>query len=154
MGHKPPNFSTVGRDWPVPRGPPNQLRSFSFSDARRSRLSGAPAPAGRTKGLARRAIRRISTSSGVGGGVKSLYSSRACDFGMCCSASADDHDSLLASERPADRDLVAGVNLTMRLGGLPVDVDLTALAGLLRFRSRLEQARDVEPQIQPHRVIV
>jgi hypothetical protein len=36
---------------------------------------------------------------------------------------------------------------TVWLGGLAVDVDLAALAGLLRLRASSEQTRDVEPDI-------
>ena len=47
---------------------------------------------------------------------------------------------------------VSGV--TVRFAGLTVDVDLSAFAGFLCLRSRIEQARDVEPLVQSHRFIV
>src|SRR5262245_10943180 len=40
----------------------------------------------------------------------------------------------------------------MRLRRLPVDVDSACLAFLLRFRPRLEQTRDIEPDIEPHAI--
>ena len=49
---------------------------------------------------------------------------------------------------PRDLDFVAGLDLAMRLGGLAVDVDLAALAGLLRLGARLEQAGHVEPDVE------
>src|SRR5262249_5490516 len=41
----------------------------------------------------------------------------------------------------------------VRLRRLTVDLDLPAAACLLRLRSRPEEARDVEPDVEPHRVI-
>jgi hypothetical protein len=59
-----------------------------------------------------------------------------------------DDDALFASVRPADHELVAHAQQPVRLGGLAVDVDLAALARLLRLGSRAEQARDIEPDVQ------
>ena len=53
---------------------------------------------------------------------------------------------------PGDLDHVTGANLAMGLGGLPVDVHLAALAGLLGFRTRLEEARDVEPRVESNAI--
>jgi hypothetical protein len=61
-----------------------------------------------------------------------------------------DHDSLPPPERASDADDVAHMDLAMGPGGATVDLDLPALAGALRFRSRLEQAGDVEPDIEPY----
>ena len=66
---------------------PHQPRSFSRLNSRRSLRSGAPADAGRVNGAAIRAIRRSSSSSGVGFGVRSSYRCRASAFGTCCSVS-------------------------------------------------------------------
>jgi hypothetical protein len=59
--------------------------------------------------------------------------------------------ALLPSERPVDDDLVANLEIAVRLGWLPVDVDLSVPAGLLGFGAGLEQAGDIEPQIEAHR---
>src|SRR4051812_8696919 len=61
-----------------------------------------------------------------------------------------DSDALLAAERTADDEFVARAEQPVRLCRLPVDVDFPRLAGFLRFRPRLEQARDIEPHIEPH----
>src|SRR6185503_7292349 len=53
-----------------------------------------------------------------------------------------------ASHGPADLDLVADPNVSMRLRRLPVDVDPAGLQFLLRFRSGLEQTGDVEPDVE------
>ena len=58
-------------------------------------------------------------------------------------------DPLLAAERPADFQFVAGSDQPVWLRGLSVDVNLAAFAGLLLFRTRPEQTRDIEPDIQP-----
>lgn len=59
-------------------------------------------------------------------------------------------DALAASEWPGDFELVARPNLAMGFRGLTVDIDLAALARFLRFRSRFEQAGDVEPDVEAH----
>jgi hypothetical protein len=46
--------------------------------------------------------------------------------------------------------LVAGAEQAVRLCRLTVDVDLSALAGVLRFGPRPEQARDVQPDVEAH----
>src|SRR5437763_14750856 len=63
---------------------------------------------------------------------------------------AADDDALLAAERTPDCDLIAFAQRAMRFGGLSVHRDLAALAGLLRFRSRSEETRDIEPDVQPN----
>ncbi len=63
-----------------------------------------------------------------------------------------DDDVLVAAEGPADAKPVAFADGTVGFGGLAVDVDLSALAGALGFRSRLEQARDVQPDVQTNRL--
>ena len=49
-----------------------------------------------------------------------------------------DDDALLAAERPADQQFVAGAQQAIWFRRLTVDVDLAALAGVLRFRTRPE----------------
>jgi hypothetical protein len=63
---------------------------------------------------------------------------------------ASHDDALLAAEWPADLQLVAGAEQAVRLRRLTVDVDLSALAGVLRFGTRPEQARDVQPDVEAH----
>ena len=59
------------------------------------------------------------------------------------------HDDLLpTAESPGDRDAVPQADFPVRFGPLAVDVNLAALAALLRFGSRLEQTRDVEPDVE------
>src|SRR4029079_11376932 len=63
------------------------------------------------------------------------------------------HHLLRPPARPGDGQAVAGADLAVRLGrALAVDLDLAALAGPLGLRARLEQAGDVEPDVQagPH----
>jgi drug/metabolite transporter (DMT)-like permease len=55
---------------------------------------------------------------------------------------------LLSTERAANFDRVTDVNETVRLGPLAVDVDLAPFARRLRLRTRLEEARDVEPHVK------
>jgi hypothetical protein len=59
-------------------------------------------------------------------------------------------DALPAAERSTDLQFVAWSNLSMGFSGLAVDVNFAALAGFLRFRSRFEEAGDVEPEIEAH----
>ena len=59
---------------------------------------------------------------------------------------------LLSAERAAQPKLVADAELPMRLAALAVDLDLSALARLLRLRARAIQARDVEPDIEANAV--
>jgi len=63
-----------------------------------------------------------------------------------------DDDVLVAAEGPLDAKAVAFADGAVGFGGLVVDVDLSALAGALGFRSRLEEARDVEPDVETNRV--
>lgn len=63
-----------------------------------------------------------------------------------------DDDVLVTAEGPADAKAIAFAYGAVGFGGLAVDVDLSAFAGALGFRSRLEQARDVEPDVQTNRV--
>jgi hypothetical protein len=68
-----------------------------------------------------------------------------------------DDDPLAAAERPLYRERVAEMDLAMRLRRLIVDVDSTALARLLGFGARAEQAGDVEPDVEAdciHQLIV
>lgn len=60
-----------------------------------------------------------------------------------------DDKRLLAAEGAADRELIAGLEHAVRLRGLPVDGDLAVLHGLLGFGPRPEQARDIEPHVEP-----
>ena len=64
----------------------------------------------------------------------------------------DDH-LLPPSAGARDGQPVAGPQLTVRLGrALAVDLDLSAVAGPLRFRAGLEEAGDIEPDVEtrPH----
>jgi hypothetical protein len=60
----------------------------------------------------------------------------------------DNFDVLCAAEGTADFNRVAGMNAAVRTRGLPVDRDSARPARLLRLRSRPEQARDVEPDVE------
>ena len=63
-----------------------------------------------------------------------------------------DDDVLVTAEGPADAKAIAFAYGAVGFGGLAVDVDLAAFAGALGFRSRFEQARDVQPDVQSNRV--
>jgi type IV pilus assembly protein PilA len=67
-----------------------------------------------------------------------------------------DQDLLPATWRAGDLDDVACLDLPMGLGGLAVESDLAALAGLLSFRARSEETGDVEPDVetQPIRILL
>jgi len=61
------------------------------------------------------------------------------------------HDQpLTTAERAADLDFVRDAYQAMRLRVLAIHADLSALAHFLRFGPRLEEARDVQPYIEPH----
>ena len=62
-----------------------------------------------------------------------------------------DDDVLVAAEAAADADAIALADDAVRLGVLAVDVDLAALARALGFRPRLEQAGDVQPDVEANR---
>ena len=65
----------------------------------------------------------------------------------------DAHDHVLeAAGAAADADAIALTNLAIRLGMVVVDVHLAAFAGALRLGPRLEQARDVEPDVEAEAV--
>jgi hypothetical protein len=55
---------------------------------------------------------------------------------------------LFPSVGAADFQLVTDAHQPVRFCALTVDVDLSAFARLLRFRTRSEQAGDVEPDIE------
>lgn len=57
-------------------------------------------------------------------------------------------ERLFPAERAANDDGVAGFDVPVRLGRHTIDVDLAAAARFLRFRSSLEEARDVKPDIK------
>ena len=59
-----------------------------------------------------------------------------------------DDDVLVAAEGAADADAIAFANDAVRLGVLAVDLDLPALARTLGLRARLEQAGDVQPDVE------
>src|SRR3989338_4970772 len=59
-----------------------------------------------------------------------------------------DNHVLVTAVRTGDPNAIAVVNRAVRLGGLAVDRDLSAFAGALGFRARLEETRDVEPDVQ------
>jgi hypothetical protein len=60
-------------------------------------------------------------------------------------------DALFAAKWACDLKLVAHMNRSMRLGRLPVHLHLAALARPLRVRPGLEQAGDVEPDVDADR---
>ena len=59
------------------------------------------------------------------------------------------HPQLLrAAHRPRDPDVVSRAQQAILFRGLSVDGDFAALARALRFRARLEEARDIEPHVE------
>jgi len=66
---------------------------------------------------------------------------------MLVQHNADDH-VLVTSEGPADAKAIAFPNDAMRLGVLAVDFDLAAFAGALGFRAGLEEAGDIQPDVE------
>src|SRR5882762_3304160 len=60
---------------------------------------------------------------------------------------------LFAPERPADRELVSHPHPPIRFHRLAVGRHFAASAGFLRFRPRLEQARDVEPDVETYAIL-
>src|SRR5207237_8231760 len=63
-----------------------------------------------------------------------------------------DDDVLVAAKGTADSDAVAFANEAVGLRVLAVDLDLPALTGALGFRTRLEEACDVQPNVETDRV--
>ena len=61
---------------------------------------------------------------------------------------ATDQNPLFPATGPGDDELVTDANVTMRLGDDAVDDDPTDLAFTLGFRARLEEAGDIEPDIE------
>src|SRR4029450_6194954 len=59
------------------------------------------------------------------------------------------HDDLLPAHPPADHDLIPGPDLAVRLGGLAVHVDPAGFTGFLGLRARAEEARDIQPDVEP-----
>ncbi len=51
-------------------------------------------------------------------------------------------------EGTTDADTVALADIAVRFGAFAVDVNLAALTRALGFRTRLEQAADVEPDVE------
>lgn len=64
-----------------------------------------------------------------------------------------DDDVLEPAGPAADADAVSLAQVAVRLGVAAVDVDLPALTGTLGFRPRLEEAGDIEPDVQPDVVV-
>ncbi len=64
-----------------------------------------------------------------------------------------DDDALAAPERPGDFDRIARLHFAMRFGRLAVEVHLAALDGALGLGPRLEEARDVEPDVEAEGVV-
>lgn len=65
------------------------------------------------------------------------------------------HDDLLVPpEAVRDVDHVASVDLPIRLRGPAANIDFATFTSALRLGTRAEEARDVEPQIEPHGAIV
>ena len=127
---------------------PSAPVSFIFLERRAGRACRARA-GGVTAARYIRSALRSSISSGVGFGVRSSYSSRAIAFATCRSARPRGRRAA-ACARTAGRSRFHRRRATVRcgLGGLPVHVDLPALAGLLRFGPRPEQAGDIEPDVE------
>src|SRR5688572_4118092 len=60
-----------------------------------------------------------------------------------------DDDVLMAAEAAADANAIAFADEAVRLGVFVVDDDLAAFARALGLRAGLEQAGDVEPDVNP-----
>ena len=60
------------------------------------------------------------------------------------------HHVLVGPEAAVDPQPIALTDGAMRLGTVAVHLDMTALALAFGFRSRLEEARDVEPGVESH----
>ena len=95
-----------------------------------------------------RSIRRISFSSSDNGGRGVLIEESRLGFRHVPVGEADDGHCLLSPERAAQPQLVADAQLAMRFAALAVDLDLSAMARLLRLGARPIQARHVEPDIE------
>jgi hypothetical protein len=76
---------------------------------------------------------RRSRLSGALGGVTAARYIRSCRRASICSGVAETDDPV-------------------RFRALPVDLDLSGATRLLRLRSRFEQARHVQPDIEPDSV--
>jgi hypothetical protein len=63
------------------------------------------------------------------------------------------YQPLPATERAMNDDLIARLDDAMGLRGLAADVNLAVPAGLLRLRSGLEEAGDIEPEIEAHTLV-
>ena len=63
-----------------------------------------------------------------------------------------DDDVLKTAEATADADAITFADEPVRLGVIAVDVDFAAFAGALGLRPGLEQAGDVEPDVQTNGV--
>ena len=59
-----------------------------------------------------------------------------------------DDDVLVTTERTGDADAVALADRAMGLGVFAVDLYFAALTRTLGLRARLEQTRDVEPDVE------
>ena len=115
--------------------------------SRRARLSGRPAF---RRGASSRSSRRASSNLGRRrrGHVLVERARRGLRNRAVGQAPHDElapHARIVARRQP---DAVARPDLPMRLGPRPVDVDLPALAGLLRLAARREDAGDVEPHVE------
>jgi len=71
---------------------------------------------------------------------------------MIVNDDADD-DVLMAAVRTANANAIAFADGAIRFGGLAVDVDLSALARTLGFRSRLEETRDIQPDVETNSLV-
>ena len=69
---------------------------------------------------------------------------------MCAIGEAEHFQSLLLSQRPADLELVANPQASIRFRRLAIGRHLSGAAGFLSFRARAEQTRDIEPHIEPY----
>ena len=70
---------------------------------------------------------------------------------MCCSDTPLHDDALLAAEGATDQQRRRrDAHGRFGFAAWPLTSTLPRVAGLLRFRSRLEQTRDVEPDVEPH----
>src|SRR6266545_3267506 len=111
-----------------------------------------PAPVGGPGRACRRLIDAIEAPhlDFLGGGLRRDVVVQHLGFGLLDVIVDDDADDdvLVAAEGPADAKTIAFADGAVGFGGLAVDVDLSALAGALGFRSRLEEARDVQPDVE------
>ena len=125
---------------------PQSVRPLRRRNTRRSRRWGV------VTGLAARNARsksRTSSCSGVGGGRAVLVERAGLRLGDVLARHAAHDHGLTASRAARDHDLVSRPHDPVRPRGLAVDVHLAAAARALGLGPRLEEAGDVEPDVDP-----